>query len=131
MKTLKRALFLLMAVMMLASTLAACGGGGGLANVANNAMTGNSGPWDGTPQYGGHINARSTARPTGVDPLKQTGAWKYQWTTAVYEPFLTRDPNNEIQPSVCDFVMKSYEEDGQMYDELWIWPREGYTFSKG
>ena len=88
--------------------------------------------WDGTPQYGGHINVRSNARPTGLDPLKQTGTWKYQWTTAVYEPFLTRDSQNKIQPCVCDYVMESYvDESGLKHDALWIWPREGYTFSHG
>ena len=126
MKTLKRALFLLLAVVMLASSLAAC------TNVIEEQMNAGNGPWDGTPQYGGHINVRSTARPTGLDPLKQTGAWKYQWTTAVYEPFLTRDPENNIHPAVCDFRHEAYQdENGQWFDELWIWPREGYTFSKG
>ena len=127
MKTLKRALFLVLAVVMIASCLAACG------NTAQSNYT-----WDGTPQYGGHLNARSTARPTGIDPLKQTGAWKYQWTTAVYEPFLTRDPNYEIKSAVCNFVMQDYREtptdarpDGQLHNELWVWPREGYTFSHG
>ena len=122
MKTLKRALFLALAVVMLASCFAACTRGPGADNYV----------WDGTPQYGGHLNARSTARPTGIDPLKQTGAWKYQWTTMVYEPFLTRDPKNGIQPSVCNYVMADYtDEGGQLHNELWIWPREGYTFSKG
>ena len=124
MKTLKRALFLLMAVVMVASCLAACGGTAGPGGVAVE--------WDGTPQYGGHLNARSTARPTGIDPLKQTGAWKYQWTTAVYEPFLERDPKNVIKPGVCNFVMVDhYDDAGQLYNELWVWPREGYTFSHG
>lgn len=125
MKTLKRALFLLMAVVMLASTLAACN-----PSAAVKEATGGNYTWDGTPQYGGHLNARSTARPTGIDPLKQTGAWKYQWTTCVYEPFLTRDPENNIQPSVCNYVMIDYtDESGQLHNELWVWPREGYTFS--
>ena len=112
MKTLKRALFLVLAVVMIASCLAACG------NTAQSNYT-----WDGTPQYGGHLNARSTARPTGIDPLKQTGAWKYQWTTAVYEPFLTRDAQNNIQPCVCDFELSE-----DLLD-LKVWPREGYVFS--
>lgn len=121
MKAIKNIFALLMAVAMLAGTLAACTPSGGMQQVE----------WDGTPQYGGHLNARSAGRPTGIDPLKQTGAWKYQWTTAVYEPFLSRDAANNITPCVCDFRMESYEEDGQMYNELWIWPREGYVFSRG
>jgi len=128
MKTLKRALFLLLAVVMLASSLAACTA----TSIAGDAMNKQTGPWDGTPQYGGHLNARSTARPTGIDPLKQTGAWKYQWTTGVYEPFLTRDSKMNIQPCVCDYVMESYtDESGVLHNELWIWPREGYIFSHG
>lgn len=132
MKTLKRALFLLLAVVMLAGSLAACGGKSMLDVVQNAQNEAAGGEWDGTPQHGGHLNVRSTARPTGIDPLKQTGAWKYQWTTCVYEPFMTRDPNNKIEACVCNFVMKDYtDENGQLHNELWIWPREGYTFSKG
>ena len=42
------------------------------------------------------------------------------------------DPNNKIEACVCNFVMKDYtDENGQLHNELWIWPREGYTFSKG
>ena len=131
MKTLKRALFLLLAVVMVASCFAACGGGG-LTAIAQQQIQGESGTWDGTPQYGGHLNARTTARPNGLDPLKQTGAWKYQWTSTVYEPFLSRDPEHNIQPCVCDYVMLEYhEENGQLYTKLWLWPREGYTFSHG
>ena len=138
MKTLKRATFLMLAVVMLLGTLAACGGKSmmDVVNQAQEEKLKEQGitiqEYTGEPLYGGHLNARSTARPTGIDPLKQTGAWKYQWTTAVYEPFLTRDPKNNIMPCVCNYVMVDhYDENGQLYNELWVWPRQGYTFSKG
>ena len=116
MKSIKNVLSLLLAVAMLACALVGCGG---------TASGGQQVEWDGTPQYGGHLNVRSTARPTGIDPLKQTGAWKYQWTTAVYEPFLTRDADNNIQACVCDFELSE-----DLLD-LKVWPREGYIFSNG
>jgi len=84
-----------------------------------------------TSIYGGHLNVQSQGRPTGLDPLKQVGTWKYQWTTAVYEPFLTRDSQNNIQPCVCDYELSTYEKDGQKYTDLKVWPREGYVFSRG
>ena len=116
MKAIKNIFALLMAVAILVGLLVGCGGGeGGKQQVE----------WDGTPQYGGHLNARSAGRPTGIDPLKQTGAWKYQWTTAVYEPFLTRDADNVIRPCVCDFELSE-----DLLD-LKVWPREGYVFSRG
>ena len=116
MKAIKNIFALLMAVAMLVCMLAGCGGGeGGKQKVE----------WDGTPQYGGHLNSRCSGRPTGLDPLKQTGAWKYQWTTAVYEPFLTRDADNVIRPCVCDFELSE-----DLLD-LKVWPREGYVFSRG
>ena len=127
MKTLKRALFLMLAVVMVASCFAACTG-----------KPSADYTWDGTPQYGGHLNVRNTARPTGLDPMNQTGAWRYHYMTMVYEPFLSRDPKNNIQPCVCDYVLQDYREEptearpeGQLHNELWIWPREGYTFSGG
>jgi len=127
MKTLKRALYLLIAVVMLASTLAACNP----ATVISDAQQGDY-TWDGTPQYGGHLNVRSTSRPSGLDPAKQLNAWKFQWLTTVYEPFLTRDPEYNIQPCVCDYVLELYtDEYGQLHEALWIWPRQGYTFSHG
>lgn len=115
MKAIKNILALLMAVAMLAGLLIGCGGSGGAQQV----------DWDGTPQYGGHLNHRCSGRPTGLDPMKQTGDWKYQWTTAIYEPFLTRDADNVIRPCVCDFELSE-----DLLD-LKVWPREGYTFSRG
>ena len=114
MKRTMKVFALLMTVAILVSALAGCGASG------NQQVD-----WDGTPQYGGHLNVRSAGRPTGVDPLKQTGAWKYQWTTAVYEPFLSRDAENNIRPCVCDFELSEDQLD------LKVWPREGYTFSGG
>lgn len=84
-----------------------------------------------TSQYGGHLDVGNQGRPTGLDPLKQVGTWKFQWTTPVYEPFLTRDSQNNIHPCVCDYALTSYEKDGQTYTDLKVWPREGYVFSHG
>ena len=146
MKNMKKLLALLLAICSVVCLLAACGGGestdkpqgeqpavtpGGNENPDATTPGGNENPGtaDG-PKYGGHLNARSAGRPTGLDPLKQTGAWKYQWTTAVFEPFLSRDAENNIVPGVCDFVMETYnDEDGTLHHELWVWPREGYIFS--
>lgn len=127
MKATKKILALLLAAVMLVSTLAACGGSDTPSETPDETEPSEeqAAAWDGTPQYGGHLNTRCSGRPTGLDPLKQTGAWKYQWTTAVYEPFLSRDVNNEICPCVCDFELSEDQLD------LKIWPREGYTFSRG
>ena len=125
MKAMKKILALLMATLMLACTLAACGSDSGNTDQPANESTPAAATWDGTPQYGGHLNSRCSGRPTGLDPMKQTGAWKYQWTTAVYEPFLTRDNDNVIRPCVCDFELSEDQLD------LKVWPREGYTFGRG
>ena len=151
MNNMKKLLALLLALCSIVCLLSACGGDGETATEpqgtqgqsGNNEQSGGNTTTDTgfktgvggdkeTGNYGGHLNARSAGRPTGIDPLKQTGAWKYQWTTAVYEPFLTRDADNQIQPCVCDYVMETYtDENGQLYHDLKIWPREGYIFSRG
>ena len=77
------------------------------------------------PKYGGHLNARTTSGLAYLDPLKTTGSWNYQWTTAVWEPFITRDSDYNICPSVCDFELSEDKLD------LKLWPREGYIFSHG
>ena len=79
----------------------------------------------GVGNYGGHLNVRTAGRPTSVDPMKQTGAWRYMLMNAVFEPFLTRDADNNIQPCVCDYVLSD-----DLLD-LKVWPREGYIFSSG
>jgi len=77
------------------------------------------------PKYGGHLNTRSATKPTGLDPLKQTGVWKYHWTTTVYETPLTRDAEDNIAPGVCEFELSDD------YLDLQMWVREGATFSNG
>ena len=137
----KKFLALLLAAMMLTGLLAGCGGDSTEAtNAPATQPAGESQPAEesqpagetqpqGTttegPQYGGHLNVRITAMPTGVDPLKQTGAFKYLYMTAVYEPVLTRDAENNIAPSVCDFEISE-----DLLD-LKLWVREGVTFSNG
>lgn len=116
MKKLTRILAALLAMLMLVSVLSACGGTGDQGGEEIVA--------DG-PKYGGHINVRITSHPTGVDPLKQTGAFKYLYMTAVYEPVLTRDADNQIAPSVCDFTLSEDQLD------LKLWVRDGFTFSNG
>ena len=123
----KRIISLLFALLLLVILLAGCD----TSISARRSRKSIEDDWDGvSPRYGGYLQICTAAAPTGLDPLKQVGTWKYQWTTAVYEPFLTRDSQNNIQPCVCDYRLESYQdESGQWYDELWVWPREGYTFS--
>ena len=77
------------------------------------------------PQYGGHLNLRIASKPSGLDPLKQTGIWKYPFTTCVYENALTRDTDNNICPGVCDFELS----DDMLTLKLWV--RENMVFHNG
>lgn len=138
----KRLLALLLAMVMMVGVLAGCNGQDGPAgsNGSNPGSVGgptvdnpgsvsgatvdNPSPEDDS-RYGGHLNLRIASAPTGLDPLKQTGSWKYMFTTCVYEPILTRDANYNIMPSVCDFELSEDETD------LKLWVRDGYTFSNG
>ena len=116
MKVAKKLLAALLAMLMLVSVLAGCGGkpSGGDETITADG-----------PKYGGHINVRITAQPNGVDPLKQTGAFKYLYMTAVYEPILTRDAEDQIKASVCDFTLSEDKLD------LKLWVRDGFVFSNG
>ena len=113
MKATKRILAMLLALIMLCSVMAACG----KKPVAD-------GTWDGTPQFGGHLNVRTSGLKM-LDPMKNASTWRYLYTTAVYEPFLTRDSQYNIQPCVCGYELN---EDQTV---LKLWPREGYTFGRG
>ena len=115
MKTTKKLLALLLALVMVASVLAGCGGETSTDEGANN----------GDSKYGGHLNVCIKSRPTSVDPVKATNSWNRQWATCIYEPFLTRDAENEIRPCVCDYELSEDQTD------LKLWPREGYVFSGG
>ena len=113
MKATKRILAMTLALVMLCSTMAACG---------KNPAAADS--WDGTPQYGGHMNVK-TMGFAQLDPMKNASTWRYMCMTAVVEPFLTRDSENNIQPCVCDYELNEDQ------TELKLWPREGYVFSRG
>lgn len=119
MKRFKKALTLLLAAAMVLCSLAACSP----QSTIDAAKSGGA-AWDGTPQYGGHLNVRMLSLKM-LDPTKNASTWRYMYTTAIYEPFLTRDAQNNIQPAVCDFVLSEDQTD------LKLWPREGYTFSRG
>lgn len=129
MKKLTKLLTLLLALTIILGMFAGCQSGGGSTTPSDKTPGGtddSSTPItpDG-PKYGGHLNARSTAKPNGLDPLKQTGLWKYQWTTCVFENALTRDADNKIAPSVCNYTLS----DDQLTLTLWV--REGANFSNG
>ena len=116
MKIAKKLLAALLAMLMLMSVLSGCGG---------NPSGGDEPITADGPKYGGHINVRITAQPNGVDPLKQTGAFKYLYMTAVYEPMLTRDADDQIKPCVCDYTLSEDKLD------LKLWVRDGFVFSNG
>ena len=126
MKKLNKLFALVLAVLMLVSSLAACGGGAG-GNGGSAERTPNAGESGvgatGVGTYGGHANVRIAATPNGMDPLKQTGTWKYLYTTCVYEPALSRDAENNIVPGVCDFELS------EDMTDLKLWVRDGYTFA--
>ena len=70
-------------------------------------------------------NHHCSGRDSGLDPLKQTGIWKYPFTTCVYENALTRDTDNNICPGVCDFELS----DDMLTLKLWV--RENMVFHNG
>ena len=138
MKNFTRILTLLLALMLVVGLLAGCGGeqpGNNDPAQTPDATENGEQPTGGEqpggdvsaegPQYGGHLNVRITSAPNGLDPLKQTGAFKYLYTACVYENALCRDADNNIAPGVCDF---------ELSEDLWdlkLWVREGKIFSNG
>ena len=137
MKNFTRILTLLLALMLVVGLLAGCGeepGNNDPANTPDETQSGEQ-PTGGEqsggdvtaegPQYGGHLNVRITSAPNGLDPLKQTGAFKYLYTACVYENALCRDADNNIAPGVCDFEISE-----DLLD-LKLWVREGKIFSNG
>ena len=127
MKKLNKLFALVLAVLMLVSCLTACGGAGGKGGAADRTPNaGESGVGaTGVGTYGGHMTMRINATVNGMDPLKQTGTWKYLYTNCVYDTALCRDADNNITPGICD-----YELSEDMLD-LKLWVRDGYTFSNG
>jgi len=125
MKRFAKLLALLLALVMTVSVMAACSGnnttptdGTGSADATQGGQVSTDGP-----QYGGHLNIRSASRPTGLDPITQINAWKYQWKTLVYDSILMRDGKNNIVPGVCDYELS----EDQLHLKLWV--RDGYVFS--
>ncbi len=132
MNNVKKLLALLLALVMVVGMLAACGGSGSETPDAGEQSGEQSGDAAasnpnniGPGTYGGHLNVRSTARFNGLDPLKQTGTWKYQFTTCVFENALTRDNDNNICPGVCDFELS----EDMLTLKLWV--RENMKFHNG
>lgn len=136
MKQFTRILTLLLALVMAVGLLAGCGGEQTPDTPDDPDTTEGTGEQTGSqggnenvssegPQYGGHLNVRITSAPNGLDPLKQTGAFKYLYTSCVYENVLTRDADNNIAPGVCDFELSD-----DLLD-LKLWVRDGFTFSNG
>ena len=144
MNNLKKLLAVILALVMMASVLSACGGeetpapdnqgqpgtnegeGNGEGNTNVEVPVGQTGVGaTGVGTYGGHMNLRIAATPNGLDPLKQTGTWKYLYTTCVFENALCRDIDNNIVPGICDFELSE-----DMLD-LKMWVRDGYVFSNG
>ena len=138
MKNFTRILTLLLALMLVVGLLAGCGGeqpGNNDPAQTPDATENGEQPTGGEqpggdvsaegPQYGGHLNVRITSAPNGLDPLKQTGAFKYLYTACVYENALCRDADNNIAPGVCDFELSE-----DLLD-LKLWVREGKIFSNG
>ena len=138
MKNFTRILSLLLALMLVVGLLAACGGEqpGNNDPVNTPDATENGEQPTGSeqsggdvtaegPQYGGHLNVRITSAPNGLDPLKQTGAFKYLYMACVFENALCRDADNNIAPGVCDFELSE-----DLLD-LKLWVREGKIFSNG
>ncbi len=130
----KKLIALLLVLAMSISLLAACGGQTPeTPDTPNNETQGADAP-DGTaggdveatdPKFGGHANIHVYSQPTGLDPLKQTGMWKYIWLTSVYENALTRDADNNIAPGVCNFELS----EDMLTLKLWV--RDGATFHNG
>ena len=120
----KKLLALLLAVVMVVGLMAACNKGGTEDTKATTEATqgGSADVTEGTTEateplpgymdaahperYGGHLNPRlaGTSGHNSLDPMNKTGIWAYHWTTLVYEPALTRDADNQIQPGLCDYT---------------------------
>ena len=133
MKTLTKLLALLLVLASLVGVLAGCGGE--TPDVPNNDdpnnaeqtedQGGENVEYTGEPLYGGELNVRISSRPTGIDPMKQTGAFRILFTSCVFDTPLTRDAQNNIAPGTCDYELS---EDHLV---LKMWMREGFVFSNG
>jgi len=139
----KKLLALLLAVVMVIGLMAACNGNGddtkpsetqptqGGSAEQTQATTEDTKPVatnandEEGPKYGGHLDLHIYSQPTGLDPAKQTGVWRYYYTTCVYENALTRDANNEIAPGVCNYELS----EDMLTLKLWV--QDGVTFHDG
>ncbi|MBQ7246950.1 MAG: hypothetical protein IJS22_02530 [Lachnospiraceae bacterium] len=139
MKKITKLVAMLLAMVMAVGMLSACGGSGDPGTSAaggdqtteagseqNESQEATQGGATGEgPQYGGHLDVRVASTIQGIDPLKQTGAWRYIYETCVFQNPLTRDAENKIAPGVCD-----YELSDDMLT-LTMWVVDGKTFSNG
>ena len=124
----KRFIALLLTVVMITGLFSACGNGGETTTASGESGAGTESggaPTGEGPQYGGHVDVRTAGTIQGLDPLKQTGAWRYMYEMCVFENPLTRDADNQIAPGVCDYELS----DDQLTLKLWV--VDGKTFSNG
>jgi len=136
----KKLLALLLAVVMVVGLMAACNGNGDDTKPSEDPKPSQGGSADTQPQatdpateptreheerYGGHFNARIYSNPPSLDPMKNAGTWYYQYLTCIFEPALTRDADNNIQPGVCDYTLSDDEL------TLTLWVQDGVTFHNG
>lgn len=130
MKKLTKSIAVLLTLALTIGLFSACGneGGGDQTSQAAESTSGggsqNTPTGDG-PKYGGHLNVRVANVIQGLDPLKQTGAWRYLYEMCVFEGPLSRDASNEIVPGVCNFDIS----DDKLTLKMTV--VDGKTFSNG
>lgn len=125
----KKLLALLLALVMVLGLFAACSNSEPDQTDAPDTDDHTESTDDATPDdssiYGGHLDVRIASKPSGLDPLKFTGIWRYLYTTCVFENALTRDADDNIAPGVCDYELSDD------YLTLKLWVRDGMVFHNG
>lgn len=125
----KKGLALLLALVLVLSLFAACSNTEPEQTDAPDTSAPTESVTDAAPDtesiYGGHLDVRIASKPSGLDPLKFTGIWRYVYTTCVFENALTRDADDNIAPGVCDYELSDD------YLTLKLWVRDGMAFHNG